>query len=169
MSRRRELDLLDSSRARLHEVREELTRADSKISTALAAEGVIAGVVVAAMIAGNWSPLTLPSCAPILWWLGAALWLISLWALGDGIYPRTKRKGRPVSGIAAYYGDPHPDGGANHGRYGFIALELQRVEDQVAQVGWIVRRKYSSIQRGLWAVALGSLLLLASALWDLFA
>ena len=156
---------LDSLRARLHEAREELTRADAKISTIFAAEGVVAGVLLAAMVAGDWSPKSLSLCLGLVWWTGAVLWLASLATLGFGLYPRTKRKGPPVPGIAAYFGDKTPAADRTSAQTMSSSLERLRLEVQVAQVSWIARRKYAAIRVSWWCVGAGSLLLLIAALF----
>jgi hypothetical protein len=135
---------LEALLLRLSETREELVRADAKASALLSAEGVIAGVLLAAIIVGDWTPASLPVCLSICWWVAASAGLGSLVSLGIGVYPRTRAVRPAKLGGPAYYGDDIRSTGTKH------LPEVQRVEDQLSQLTRIVRIKYRTVKTALW-------------------
>jgi hypothetical protein len=142
-------------RARLSEVREELVRADAKVSTLISGEGVVAGVLLAAIIVGDWTPSALPTCLLVMWWLAAFAGIGSIVSLGIGVYPRTRAVRSVPLGGAAYYGDTDDPSVRSP------LPEERRIADQINQLSRIVRIKYRTIKIALWlfgASALGLLL-----------
>ncbi|MFJ8893568.1 Pycsar system effector family protein [Leifsonia sp. NPDC102414] len=143
---------IEVAEAILREAREELSRADNKAALLLAAAGVIVGALLAAFIAGDWTPAKLPSCVQWLWWIGAASGCAGLFSLATAVYPRTKYRGQRAPAVVTYFGDV----------VNTLPSELKerliatakasdaRVLDQVVIVSSIVDRKYRGIQFGLW-------------------
>lgn len=149
-----------AQRTRLAHAREELVRADGKASILLATEGVVGGVILAALLGGDWSPAQLPPCAGLLWWGGVASGLCSLGALGYAVYPRTRaRRDSPLKG-AAYYGDVD---GAKQG----TLSEGSHLKDQIKQIEWIVRVKYRGLKISIWSAAGAMVLLIGATILDL--
>jgi len=132
----------------LKEAREELTRADNKASILLAGGGVAVGALMAALLAGDWSPTLLSSSARYFWWLSVALLAVALAFLGLAVFPTTlppSRLDRPV----AYYADV-----VRVGRDDLIdALakdsNSDAIADQLFNICTIALRKYRYIR---WAM-----------------
>jgi hypothetical protein len=57
----------------LRDSREELNRADSKAQILLGVFGIVYGVLLAAVVAGDWAPNHLCDGAEVVWWAGAVL------------------------------------------------------------------------------------------------
>lgn len=87
----------------LRETREELVRADNKASILLASGGVILGAILAGILSGDWQPANLDRGATEVFWLGAALFVGALIAVGYSIWPRLKHD--EAQGAAFYFGD----------------------------------------------------------------
>jgi len=138
----------------LKETREELTRADSKASTLMAAVMIVYGVIIAAAFAGQWSPFSLKVSAAAVWWLMAGTSIIVLGALMVCIYPRTGNK--VAKGLPAYYRHVLQyetlddlvrglrDGGAT---------PLDRTSNQLYAISRIVARKYTCLRVAIWSLA----------------
>ena len=141
-------DLSERLESMLEEAREELTRADNKASILLAGGGVAVGALMAALLAGDWSPTLLSSSARYFWWLSVALLAVALALLGLAVFPTTlppSRSDRPI----AYYADV-----VRVGRDDLIdALakesNIDAVADQLFNISTIVLRKYRYIR---WAM-----------------
>ena len=72
----------------LDEAREELSRADAKVSVLLSTAGIIAGIVAGAIAAGRWRPTSLELAAQIAWWVGVAIAMAGAVALAIALAPR---------------------------------------------------------------------------------
>ncbi|MGV9769676.1 Pycsar system effector family protein [Microbacterium sp. NPDC003461] len=149
---------VEALRAILATNREEIGRADSKASTLLAAEGIVAGAVLAALIAGDWTPAILPPLAGFAWWFGALVGLASIVALAVSIYPSTKRKRGTKPYGPAFFGDTKRTSGNGH----LTLADL--LNDQVPITARIARRKYRWIKIGMWLAAVGAASLLFATL-----
>ena len=154
----------------LKEAREELTRADGKSALLLAAVGVAAGAVIAAVVAGDWSPLSISPCVQWLWWVGAAAGLGALVALAYSVYPRTKYRGQRQPSIIAYFGDVVliPRGELEKALRLTAASPGAVTRDQLKAISHIVDRKYRGIQIALWLLAIFAACWLISTLVDAF-
>jgi hypothetical protein len=86
----------------LRETREELTRSDGKSSLLLAAVGVGLSAILGAMLAGDWSPFTLPSPWEAVWWAGAGFAGVALLALGLAIWPKLKHRSRATVAVTYF-------------------------------------------------------------------
>lgn len=142
----------------LREAREELARADGKSSLLLAAAGVALGAIIAAIVAGDWTPFHLAPCVQWLWWVGSASGIGAIVAFAYSVYPRTAYRGERVPAIIAYFGDVVATP-ANRLEANLIRTAKgtdTRVFDQLKIISGIVDRKYRGIQLGLWLVALAS-------------
>jgi hypothetical protein len=143
----------------LLETREELVRADSKASLLLAAAGVAVGAVIAAVLAGSWSPDSLSALGGHLWWVGVAAAAVGIAALGYSVFPRTKRSGSATGPIFGYYADMA--GLTSDELARLIRNSTQRLDDrvidQLRQISKIVVRKYRGVRIALWSFAVAAL------------
>lgn len=139
----------------LREAREELSRADGKSSLLLAAAGVALGAIVAAVVAGDWSPFDLMPCVQWLWWVGSGAGIGSLVAFAYSVYPRTKYRGQRAPSIVAYYGDvvSTPKDQLEARLIETARVDGSRPLDQLRIVSEIVDKKFRGIQIGLWLIA----------------
>ena len=153
----------------LAESREELARADGKASILLAAASLIAGVVLTAILAGDWRPGDLAVCAQVGWWAGTLSGGVGIVALATAVYPRTKYRGARPPSVIAYFGDVAitPVDKLEE-RLRDTASSNDAVIDQMKAIAWVVDRKYRGIQIALWAFALSALLCIASVVVDRF-
>lgn len=137
----------------LAETREEITRADSKAATILAATGVAGSVIAAAIVAGQWSPNEMGAWTRLLWWVGAVLGLFGIGKLGHCLLPRT-RNSQPRTEVD-YYGDA-----ARYSTWQSLRGHLLRVEPdafdrnvrQFHQNAGIVTDKYRRLRWGMRSV-----------------
>lgn len=88
----------------LAETRIELGRADNKAATLLGAAGVVVGVVLAALLAGQWRPTHLPMAAQAVWWVAVAAGAAGVGLLAAAVAPRAVTTRRQVD-VARYFGD----------------------------------------------------------------
>jgi hypothetical protein len=152
------------ARQLLHETREELDRADRKAQILFAASGVAVSVVLAGVVAGDWSPLDLPTWALATWAAGAALVGIGLIMLGASIFPRIVH--HDPDGKVAYFGHvaSYPNVEALHAALETLATDADdRTMDQLWVVSRIVVRKYRLIRLALLLLGLGLVLALLGA------
>jgi hypothetical protein len=161
---------LGYARQLLSESREELTRADNKAALLLAAVGVVAGALLAAVVAGDWSPFSLAACVAWVWWLGATAAVVGIIFLAAAVYPVTKYRTQRPADFIAYFGDVvSVDGSVLQDRLiKSSQLYDARLIDQISAISGIVDRKYRAIQAGLWFIGAGLGLALASAIADHF-
>lgn len=144
----------------LREAREELIRADNKAQILLAAVGVIIGVLLGGVIAGDWQPSTLSCMGETLWWLGVVAAAAGISLLVAAITPR------PGSGDpsrATYFLD---FAGMNEPADAIRAINAQaprgdRTVQQLIAVSTIARRKYVLIQWALLALLIATCLCVA--------
>jgi Family of unknown function (DUF5706) len=152
-------------------VREELNRADTKTSILLAATAAVIAAILAGTVAGDWSPTQLTGWREVLWWAATAVAGVAVLLLAAAIYPRTKRQRGGRSDAIAYYGDvvifsDHQELRAALERS--ARRDMDRLTDQVYQVGRIVVRKYRLLAAGMWALlvsAVGCSLAVALEAW----
>jgi len=139
----------------LREAREELSRADEKSSLLLAAAGVVLGAIVAAVVAGDWSPFDLRPSVQWLWWAGSTAGIASLVAFAYSVYPRTTYRGQRPPSIVAYYGDvvSTPEDQLEERLVETATAAGSRSLDQLKIISEIVDKKFRGIQIGLWLIA----------------
>ncbi|CAM5301600.1 Pycsar system effector family protein [Streptomyces narbonensis] len=77
----------------LGELRQEAVRADTKGSILVAAQGMAAAALVGVLAARGWHPTDLSGFGQVLWWAGAACFLVSLTALLMAVVPRYRTVG----------------------------------------------------------------------------
>jgi uncharacterized MAPEG superfamily protein len=136
------------TRQLLKETREEIVRADTKITTLFASYGVVVVAVLAGIIGGDWKPADLADGATEVFIGGAAFAAVAFSALIVGLWPKTTHKHE--TGPANYFGDVlayknKPDDQLK------TALELgarsnNRERKQLVIVSGIVQRKYTAVQ-----------------------
>ncbi len=153
----------------LAESREELARADGKASILLAATSLIAGVVLTAILSGDWRPSDLVVCAQLGWWGGAVSGGVGIVALATAVYPRTKYRGARPPSVIAYFGDVAiTPVDKLEDRLRETVANNDAVIDQMKAIAWVVDRKYLGIQVALWAFAACATLCIGSVIVDRF-
>jgi Family of unknown function (DUF5706) len=156
---------VDYARTLLTEAREELGRADGKVSILLATVSVAASIVTGAIVAAHWNPDHLDVWARVLWWLGTAIAGFGIVVLASALAPRVRHHADdPV--LLRYFGHA-----AGFGSPELLLVAVAKVADQqaarTADQLWVISRlvviKYSRIRIALAAFAVASLLIIASA------
>lgn len=148
----------------LAESREELTRADGKASILLAALGIGLSAILAAILAGSWTPFALRRPYETLWWVGSSLAGASLFCFCAAVYPRLKN--RESQGVT-YFGDVAR---LKPVRKLWDELKLSetdpvaRTVTQLYVIAHQARNKYAFIRAGLVALGLAIALTLTAAL-----
>lgn len=161
-------EALGIGRQVLTEAREELARADNKAALLLAAIGVVAGALLAALLAQSWSPAVLSDTIEWLWWVGVIAVLAAIGALASAVYPRTTYRGAKSSFIS-FFGDVvATTDGELEGKLEATAAKPRKVLiDQLIAISHIVDQKYRRIQFALWALVVGGVACLVSVLINL--
>jgi hypothetical protein len=149
----------------LGEAREELGRADNKISVLLGSAGLASSIVAAAIVAGRWRPAALPAWSQVIWWTGAAAALIGIVTLAVALTPRMNHLG-PASTMR-YFGHAAQLASATEvlevlGRVSDHLLE--RIADQLLIISRLVVLKYTLIRLALVLFGVAVLFLSISAL-----
>ncbi|WP_328999885.1 DUF5706 domain-containing protein [Kribbella sp. NBC_00709] len=157
--------VLDHAQDVLAAAREELSRADNKAALLLASAGVVFGALLAAVLAGSWSPNMLDNVVEWLWWTGATSASMGLIALGWAIYPRIRARS-PRPAMIGYFGDviAAPADDLLALLEATAATPMRGVLDQLHQVSHIVHRKYLAIQFALVAFSAGAAACIAAVL-----
>lgn len=139
--------------------REELHRADTKVSIIFASASAVIVTLMAAALAGGWSPTRLAGPPVLLWWVSTAIAFLAVVLMSATLYPRTRRPGRsgpPITfyGDVARFQDPKAlraalERSATH--------EFEQLIDQVMQVSRIVELKYRLLAMSMWALLISAL------------
>lgn len=135
----------------LAEAREELARADSKSAMLLASFGLVIGIIISGLIAGDVQLNSLDCTSAYLWWLGCFLVAVSVVSLARAIYPRLTHG--HANGPVTYFGHAASLDPAEI----TVRLEEQlktdcpRVVEQLAVVSDLVWLKYRCLQVALWS------------------
>ncbi|HEX2027459.1 MAG TPA: Pycsar system effector family protein [Nitriliruptorales bacterium] len=150
----------------LDEARGELAHADAKASILLGSYGVAGGVLLAAFIAGDWSPSMLdPSWITIVWWVGILAFAMAIGAAGAAVHPRTEHRSTEV----VYFWGHVVALGAGRDRADQRELVEQRLAeaaedpaaravDQLVEVSNVIARKYRLVRRSLIAALISIVL-----------
>jgi hypothetical protein len=149
----------DLAKVLLAESREELTRADGKASLLLAALGIGLSAILAAILAGDWSPFDLKEPYQALWWAGSVSAGLSLFCLCAAVYPKVKHKS--ATGGVTYFGDVAVLETVPELRAALKRSETDphsRTVTQLHVIARLVDRKYAFIRFGL--LALGAAILM---------
>jgi MFS family permease len=135
----------------LKDAREELSRVDSKAALLLAGVGVVAGALLAGILNGRWTPLSLDSRVGWVWWLGLGAASVGIFAIAAAVYPYTGRAAALHAGPPLYYGDvaAYKDIDAFRKAIADTPSAQDRLVDQTFQISKIVQRKYTLLRRGL--------------------
>lgn len=141
----------------LSETREELTRADTKASLCLAGTAVVVGAVGSGVAASSWRPSDLSNVVEWMFWLGAALTVVSLAFAVGAIMPRY-RSSEARSNVPRFFGEvisfanaPDLLSALKDG----TLTRLERLAQQVLVVSRIVRTKYLLLELSLWGLISG--------------
>ena len=129
----------------LLETREELARADGKAQILFAAAGVVIGVVLSGLLAGNWRPTDLSCLGETVWWLGVVAAAGGLGALVAGIWPRLV----PAAlGRVTYFEDVrrHETYDALIPRLNAEAARRDRDAEQLWRLSKMAHRKYVAVR-----------------------
>ena len=148
----------------LTEAREELTRADTKISILFASIGVVLGVLFLTVADNTWSPANLPLFLFIIWAIGAISVFISCLLLGIALYPKVKSNKRQIKNtIVTYYEDiarlPYSDFLNESDNINDLYYE-RILKNQLHVISTVVLRKYLLLRTSLWFLLVGISLLL---------
>lgn len=141
----------------LIDTREDIGRADAKASMLFGIAGVVLGVLLAGIVAGDWSPVTKLGDGEPLWWIGSACAIGGLICLGLAVYPAI---GHPASHKekVAYFGHVASFGGLDEFSSALAEYASKehndRAEDQVFQLSKIVLKKYKLVRAALILFAL---------------
>jgi Family of unknown function (DUF5706) len=149
----------------LSESREELTRADGKASLLLAALGVGISAILAAILAGSWSPFRLAEPYQSLWWAGSFFAGVSFACLFLAIYPRVTH--RSASRGVTYFGDVAGLETVDELRSALKRSETDPAERSVMQlhvIAGIADRKYRFVRSSLNALSLAIVFTVAAVL-----
>lgn len=149
----------------LVEARSEVGTADHKASMVLTALGVGFGALLAAVVAGDWSPDELAGLFEWLWWVGAALAAGSVVAAALAVWPRWD-EGETFQ---------HPHYWGHVARYESVqdlaaALdqgdveESDRTRSQLWKLSQIVALKYTWVRRAFLLAGSSAIPLLVSGL-----
>jgi len=149
----------------LGEAREELGRADGKVSVLFGTVSVAASVVVGAIVAGHWSPGHLGVWARVSWWLGVALAGSGIVVLASALAPRVRHHAEDPA-LLRYFGHA-----AKFGSPQLLLDAIAKVADQqTARTGdqlWVISRlvviKYRRIRIALVALAVAGFLMIVAA------
>ena len=164
----------------LLETREELVRADGKASILFGASGVAAGVLLGAVVAGDWSPSRFDhGLAEAVWWTGMAVLALSIVLLGMAVLPRVRHgEGRErlyYFGHVVQYRPKtilgFPARGLSPTTEFMRDLEqspdgVGRTGDQIWVISGLVHAKYRFIRLALMSQAVGLALVLVAAVLD---
>jgi Pycsar effector protein len=150
------------------EGREELVRADGKASILLAAAMIVLGALLAAVVAGDWSPSQMSSTFwEMICWAGILAGLAGVAALGAAVFPRVKHSENKDS--VRFFGDAARMRSAEDLHRSVkqdVAAGVDRTADQLLQISKIVTKKYRLIQAALVLFAIGALLSLGAVAID---
>ena len=159
---------LEHARHFLAEAREELSRAESKAAVLLAAQGVVVGALLAALMTRRWTPFELrDGVVEWTWWLGIVCLVFAVVCLAAAVWPKIgssdSAKRRPAFfGDFARFEDAQKLAAALRMRDEADALE--RAANQVLLVSRIVRRKYRFIRASMVLLGTAAALCLGSVL-----
>ena len=149
----------------LGNAREEIGRADAKASILLAASGVAAGALLAGLIAGSWTPVTLQVVLQWVWWFGVVESAVGICCLALAIYPRERKNDSRIPWTVVYYGDVL----AYSTTAELVAAlsrsaetNIERIADQLRHVSWIVNHKYKLLRWGMWGLFLAGVTIAAA-------
>jgi len=149
----------------LSEAREELAKADSKVSVLFATVSLAGSVVAGAVFAAHWSVGHLTVWAQALWWLGVAVGAMGIVVLASALVPRIRHHSDNPA-LLRYFGHA-----ATFGSPKLLLDAIGRVADQktvrTADQLWVISRlvmtKYYRIRIALIAFGLSGLLMILAA------
>lgn len=146
----------------LADLRAEITKADTKASVLVGAQGLASGILFGLLADGEWTPRDLAPPGAAAWWLGAAGFVTSLGSLLMAVLPRYRksawRPGLPVT----YFGDISR--AAAQGELSRALADTARdpadgLVGSLTEHSQIVQRKHRWIRLGLAGFSAGCLLM----------
>lgn len=146
----------------LTDLRAEITKADTKASVLVGAQGLAAGILFGLLADGEWRPDDLPAAGTATWWLGALSFVVSLGALLMAVLPRYTRSAWQPGLPVAYFADISR--AAARGQLTRALADTARdpaagVVDSLTEHSHIVQSKHRWIRVGLAAFCAGCVLL----------
>ncbi len=136
----------------LKETREEIVRADGKVSIIFGSVLVVVGLVVGSLLSqDDWKPGELACGAEVVWWVGVALAAAGIVCLAAAVYPRMKNETTEV--MVSYFGHV-----VAHKTVASLRQALEndakantpRTVEQLHTLSGIVQTKYKLLQCALW-------------------
>jgi hypothetical protein len=147
----------------LAEARTEISYADGKASTLLAALGIGFGAFLGGIFASNWKPTDLKSWGEVAWWFGAAFALASVVMAALAVWPRYKKTSE--TGPVHFWGDvarfKSLDELEQHVRANPTS-HRERTRKQMWIISGIVQRKYAFVRRAMRLAGLALVFFLVS-------
>ena len=146
----------------LKQAREELSRADTKISITLAGFSISLGAAITSLVSNKWNPTQdLVGFLQPGWWLCVVLELIGIFFLGKALYPQTLQRQYPENQIVSYYGNiAKLDKATFRSHLEFTAKNGLANTNQLIEISRIVNNKYRYLQIGMIMIAIGIILLI---------
>ncbi|MEU9852612.1 Pycsar system effector family protein [Streptomyces sp. NPDC047974] len=132
----------------LAELRLEAARADTKGSVLVAAQGMAAAALVGVLAVRGWHPTQLAALGQVMWWTGAACFLVSLIALLMAVVPRYRAVDWTPGAPLTHFADIR--GAARHGRAALeeALRETDRSPDSAVLTSLIENSRIVSIKYG---------------------
>jgi hypothetical protein len=148
----------------LSETREELNRADAKVSVLLATTAVAASIIAGAIATGRWTPTHLATWAQVIWWLGVSIATAGFVTLARALVPRVHVSDDQFP--LGYFGHVARLQSTDELSKCLSEVSGQRLERTVSQL-WVVSRivagKYHNIRLALHLFGIAAVLLVIAA------
>lgn len=150
----------DLAVALLQESRSELERVDTKVLGVLGFASVFVSVILAGIIAGDWTPSKLDLLGRGIWWAGCALVIVGIVVLAAALWPRLRKSDKSQEGCVTYFGDVDRKwsvGELRHRLRTTCELTESRAADQLLTIAPLVKRKYTLMRWGVASIGAGLL------------
>lgn len=155
---------LEHAQLLLKESRDELGRADTKVSVLLATSGVAASIAFGSLAAGHPDLANLALWAKVFWWLGVSAGLVGIAILGTTLVPHIGHQ--EDKSAVRYFGHAAEFDSPTELSEALARLpdpQLERTVDQLWVVSRLAVKKYRRIRYSLSAFAIAVILILIAA------
>lgn len=155
---------LEHAQLLLKETREELGKADAKVSILLATSGVAASIAFGSVAAGHRIPSHLALWAETLWWIGVSASLVGIAILGTTLVPHiSHQEGKSAVRYFGHVSEFSSPAELMEALQCANDPRLERTVDQLWVVSRLVIQKYRRIRYALFAFALAIISILIAA------